>query len=677
MNERLENYAGLKAVARDAPELPGCYIMRDVEGRIIYVGKAKVLRNRLSSYFSGKKDFKTTMLVRRICSIETIIVSNEYEALLLENTLIKQHKPRYNIDLKDGKSYPVIRLTAEDFPKLIKTRTIVEDGSRYFGPFANVHALDVMLNLIERLLPLRKCRRLRKRDNPCMYFHIGRCGAPCCGRVTKDEYAAYTALAVKLFEGGTEALTASLRTKMHEAAAALNFERAAELRDMTADIESLTAANSVIDFDATGRDYIAWASEGLLTSFSVFSMRGGKLTGRDLYRTCSAASEKDSFETFVLSYYTEDRPPPAKIYVSFGERSIFEDQSVFEEEPEGEPIEESSIFEGQPIEERGLEYEDEARSDGEFANISRYFQERFNYAPDFCSPNTGDDGSGKRHEAALAMARQNALEDLRKRLKERGAGPVLDELKTALGLRRRPEHIEGFDIAQLDGKYPVASLVAFKNGIPDKKNYRYFRLRTVIGIVDDFAAMREAVRRRYSRLLREEKEMPGLILIDGGIGQVNAARGALLELGLDCDIVGIAKRDEELWLPNASSPIKLSRRSEALKVLQAVRDETHRFATGLNQKLRSKEASFPVLESIDGIGKRRAANLMRRYGSLAAIAEADSADIAASCKLDAPLAKTVKTAACIAIEDAPSVKSRNVKRISGQFAAEPEANYEP
>jgi excinuclease ABC subunit C len=288
---------------------------------------------------------------------------------------------------------------------------------------------------------------------------------------------------------------------------------------------------------------------------------------------------------------------------------------------------------------------------GDTENIGRYFRERFGYAPEFCAVNA-DGEDGKRHTAALAMARQNALEDLRKRLKERGAEPALDELKAALNLRRRPVRIEGFDIAQLDGKHPVSSLISFKNGVPDRKNYRHFKLRTVIGVVDDFAAMREAVRRRYSRLLREGVELPDLILIDGGVGQVNAAQGVLAELGLDCDVVGLAKRDEELWLPAAASPVKLPRRSEALKVLQAVRDEAHRFATGLNQRLRSTDLSFPALESVDGVGRRRAAALMRRYGSLPAIAGADCEDIAASCKIPVKLAKTVKAAARLAVEDA-------------------------
>jgi excinuclease ABC subunit C len=636
---RGENYQKLKDSARDAPELPGCYIMRDGEGRIIYIGKAKSLRGRLAAYFGGRKDVKTATLMKRTAAIETIIVANEYDALLLENTLIKQHTPRYNINLKDGKSYPVIRLTAEAFPRLFRTRHIVEDGSRYFGPFANVQAVDGMLHLIEKLFPLRKCRTLRKRDNPCMYFHIGRCGAPCCGKIDKAAYSIHAERAAKLLSGETEALLTDLRVKMHEEAAALNFEKAAELRNAIDDIENLTAASSVVDFDETGRDYIAWASEGLLTSFSVFSMRGGKLTGRELYRACSAAAEDDSLETFISSYYSEDRPPPAKIFLGTGGL-------------------EAAGSAGSQTQADGQAGQAAQNFAGRFSNIARYFNERFDRAPEFSTPEADGEGGRGRHEAALAMARQNAVEDLRKRLKERGAEPALDEIQAALSLRRRPFLIEGFDIAQLDGKHPVASLISFKNGIPDKKNYRHFKLRSVIGIVDDFASMREAVRRRYSRRIREGGDLPDLILVDGGIGQVNAARGVLAELGLDCEVAGLAKRDEEVWLPGAREPVRLSRRSEGLKVLQAVRDETHRFATGLNQRLRSKDAAFSLLESIDGIGAGRAARIMKRYGSFQAIAAAASAEIAAACSLSPALAGTVRAAARLALEDSETESRR-------------------
>jgi len=270
------------------------------------------------------------------------------------------------------------------------------------------------------------------------------------------------------------------------------------------------------------------------------------------------------------------------------------------------------------------------------------------------------------------MAHQNAAEDIRKRLKERGAGPAVDELMRLLNLSVRPERIEGFDISHLDGKYPAASLVSFKNGIPDKKNYRYFKLRSVIGKVDDFASMREVVKRRYSRLIREGAETPDLILIDGGIGQVNAAKGILDELGLSIGIIGLAKREEEIWLPDKKEPVILPRSSEALKLLQHVRDETHRFATGLNQKLRSKGLLFPALESVEGIGKQRAATIMKAYGSIAGIAAADSAELAETCRISPASAKAVRAAALLALEDRKKQQQRLTfsKKQSGTSGAD-------
>ena len=411
-----ENLAALKAAARDAPQAPGVYIMRDAESRIMYVGKAKALRNRLGSYFSGVKDIKTRTLVRHTRSIETIIVANEYEALLLENTLIKQHSPKYNINLKDDKSYPVIRVTADAFPRIFKTRHIVEDGSGYFGPFPNVQAVDTLLEIIDKIFPLRKCRVLKKRLAPCMYFHIGRCAAPCCGKISGEEYALHLGRVRQVLSGETGALIMDLTQGMHEAARLLRFERAAELRNAIAAVQALTESPSVVDFDTEARDYIAWAEESLLATWSVFSMRGGKMTGQELYRTRSAAEESESLETFIAAYYSPDRPPPPRIFVA----------------PES----------GTPG----------------FPSLKRWFKEQFGYEPELTAPDE------KRHQAVLAMARQNALEDLRRRLRERGAGPALDELARELGLSVRPERIEGFDIAQLDGRHPVASLISFRNG---------------------------------------------------------------------------------------------------------------------------------------------------------------------------------------------------------------------
>jgi excinuclease ABC subunit C len=585
----------LKKTAAEAPTESGVYIMKNAEGEIIYVGKAKNLKNRLKSYFSGEKDIKTSTLMKRVNSIETIIVPNEYEALLLENTLIKQHSPKYNINLKDGKSYPVIRVTNEDFPRIFRTRRVIKDGSLYFGPFPNTQAVDAMLELIDKLFPLRKCKKLNKKG-PCMYYHIKRCKAPCRGKISMEEYRSHVQHVQKLLSGETESLIIDLTAKMHETAKLLQYEQAAQIRNAIKAIESFCGEESAVeDQNPEDRDYIAWAIEGVLATFTVFSMRGGKMTGRDLFRTRSAADEGESLELFITTYYDSTRPPPPKIFLlNFSSGNI----------------------------------------------LDNWFKEIFKYEPQLIIP------EDKHHTAILAMAKQNAIEDVRKRVKERGAGPALDEIARVLNLKSRPERIEGFDISHLDGKYPVASLISFKNGIPDKKNYRYFKLRTVIGKIDDFAAMREAVKRRYSRLIREGKELPDLILVDGGIGQVNAAKGVLDELGVDCGIVGLAKREEELWLPSslsepAKNPVVLSRQSEALKVLQFVRDECHRFATGFNRKLRSKDLFFPVLESVEGIGPKRAAVIMRAYETLENIRAANAVEMAERCKISEAAARAV------------------------------------
>ncbi|MDR1618056.1 MAG: excinuclease ABC subunit UvrC [Treponema sp.] len=623
--------SALKKTAREAPLEPGVYIMRDGENRIIYVGKARVLRNRLGSYFAGGKDVKTAVLLRRARSIETIIVHNEYEALLLENTLIKQHFPKFNINLKDGKTYPVIRVTREDYPRIFRTRHIMEDGSLYFGPFPNVQAVDKMLELVDKLFPLRKCRTLKKRTSPCMYYHIGRCMAPCCGKIGPGVYTDHVARVRQLLEGDTDSLVGDLEKKMREAAEAMRFEGAARLRDAIRAIGDLSGPNSVVDSDPEGRDYIAWAFGGILATFTVFSMRGGKMTGRELFHTRSAAGEEESLETFAAAYYTPDRPPPPRIYIALPPGLHGDGASPADPGAPALP-----------------------------AALSRWFREQFGHEPELRSSAelAGDFPGAKRHGAILAMARQNALEDLRRRLRERGAGPALDELARVLGLKTRPERIEGFDIAQLDGKHPAASLISFKNGVPDRKNYRRFKLRTVVGKVDDFAAMREVVRRRYSRLIREGKELPDLVLVDGGIGQVNAARGVFDELGMDSGLVGLAKREEELWLPHAPKPVVLERRSEALKVLQHVRDETHRFATSFNQSLRSGDLLFPALESVKGIGPRRAAAIMRVYESIDGIAAAEVTELAARCGIGLTAAKAVRAAARLALENREAAARR-------------------
>jgi len=304
-----------KLTAADAPIEPGVYIMKDETGEIIYVGKAKCLKNRLKSYFTGEKDIKTATLMRTVRSIETIIVPSEFEALLLENTLIKQHTPKFNIDLKDGKTYPVIRITNEEYPRVFRTRRIIHDGSLYFGPFPNSQSIGEMLEIIDKLFPLRKCKKMKK-NGPCLYYHIKRCLAPCCKKIKIDDYRFNVQKIQELLSGKIDPLIIDLTKKMHEEAKAMQFEQAAKIRDSIRTIESITGENSAVeDFNPEGRDYIAWAVEGVLATFTVFSMRGGKMTGRDLFRTRSAADEWESLEIFITTYYDSARPPPAKIYL--------------------------------------------------------------------------------------------------------------------------------------------------------------------------------------------------------------------------------------------------------------------------------------------------------------------------------------------------------------------------
>ena len=555
---------------------------RNPQGTVIYVGKAKNLKNRLSSYFSKGKDIKTRILISRAQSIEYITTANEYEAFLLENNLIKKYTPRYNIDLKDGKSYPVLRITNDKFPRLFKTRMMVQDGSLYFGPFPDVAALDTFIDTLYKLYPLRHCKQFKERDYPCLYYHIGRCKAPCCKKIDKDSYNAYIGEISELLEGKGKETEEKLSNEMKAAAAELNFEKAARIRDGLKALMIMQNQNIVEDFSAEDRDYIAFWREGELASFTVLKIREGKVQGRDNYRVTSLNEDDELMPEFINAYYTEETDLPPAIYV--------------------------------PTQE-GLDF------------MERWLKERFTTQTKIVLVAEPMENY-KRHKAALDMAQQNAHEDIIRRLRERGDVPALQELKEQLGLKNLPVRIEGFDIAHIGGKFPVASLISFYNGNPDKKNYRYFRLKTTNGIIDDFASMREAATRRYTRLLNEGTELPDLILIDGGIGQVNAVEGVLKALDLDIPVAGLAKRDEEIYKPGDSTPITLPKRSDALRLLQRVRDETHRFATSRNQRLRTKENVVSAFSQLPGIGPKRERILTQKFMTLEKLAAAQEADVA-------------------------------------------------
>lgn len=566
--------------------------MKDVSGKIIYVGKAKDLRNRVTSYFLSGKDIKTSFLVSKIAIIEYIITGNEYEALVLENNLIKKHTPHYNISLKDGKSYPLIRITNEPFPKVFKTRRIINDGSEYFGPYPDGKSLALYLELIDKMFPLRKCGiPLRKRYSPCLYYHIGRCCGPCADLVTREEYARHIVKVRAFLQGKDDELIRQVREEMLEAAKGQKFEVAAEKRDLLIALESVTKAQQVQDFSVESRDYAACEMRMHLATVSIMQIRDGKLMGKALYRAETFGDETETLLHFLIQYYEDGGNRPQQLYVSH---------------------------------------------DVDSALIGTYFAEHLELAIEVSVPKEG------KHYRVLRMAAENAARDVEKRLKSRENPEALDELMEVLALENPPKRIEGFDIAHLAGKFTVASLITFVDGNPDRKNYRRFNIKSLEGKIDDFASIREAVTRRYTRQVREKQPLPDLIMIDGGKGQVNVAKEALVALGLDdLPVVALAGEYEDIHFPDERPALRLEESSVGLKVLQAVRDETHRFATALNQQQRSREATFILLESIAGVGPSRSKRLMQTFGTLEALLSASAEEIARQAEVPLPVATRI------------------------------------
>lgn len=555
--------------------------MKDRGGKIIYIGKANNLKKRVTSYFSGTKDIKTEFLVKKIKAVDHIVTRNEYEALLLENTLIKKWKPHYNVNLKDGKSYPVIRITNEPYPRVFRTRRIVKDGSIYFGPYPDVKSIDRYLELINKMFPLRKCRgTLRKRYHPCLYYHMHRCTGPCCGNISEEDYAKHVEQVKLLLSGETDELLSDLSKKMEEAAEGLDFEEAARLRDTIDAVKKATGEQEVVDFVEEDRDYIASVYEGTKAVFVVFEMRGGKLTGQNIYRSDVLESRADALTHFILQYYNPEHKPPGTLFVN---------------------------------------------QNADFAEIEVYLKKEMGAEARIAFP------EDEKQRSLLKMAEENARLDMLS-LTSKGAegerDPGVIELKEILGLDELPLRIEGFDIAQLAGTNPTASMVAFRNGRPDKNNYRRYKIRTLQGEVDDFKAVREVVARRYTRVMNEGGEPPDLVLIDGGKGQVSSAAGVLKALGLESvPCVGLAKKFERV-IAVGGRELELPEDSPALRLLQWVRDEAHRFATTHQKSLRKKGMESLILEAVEGVGKVRGAKLLATFGSMDRLKEATAGEIA-------------------------------------------------
>lgn len=581
-----------KEQAQALPHAPGVYLMKDTKGEVIYVGKAKDLRKRVTSYFLSGRNVKTEALVAKIITIDHIITGNEYEALILENNLIKNYNPHYNISLKDGKSFPVIRITKEAFPKVYKTRRIIRDGSEYFGPFADATKLSQYLEMVEQLFKLRRCGSpLRKRARPCLYYHIGRCSAPCAGMITEEEYQKHVDTVRSFLSGKHDVLEKRLTDEMMVAAKEMKYEVAAEKRDMLSALKSVSEIQQVEDFARESRDYAAIEMRSPLCTVSIMQIRDGKLMGKALYRAETIGDETETLLNFLIQYYGDGEKLPQELYVSH---------------------------------------------EVDVELIRRYFKEELSGDITVEVPRDG------KHYRVLRMAAENASRDVEKRLKTRDNTAGLEELRAALELSETPSLIEGFDIAHLAGKYTVASLISFRDGNPDPKQYRRFNIKSLDGRIDDYESIREAVARRYTRVLNENLERPNLIMIDGGKGQVNAAREILDDLGLtEIPVVGLAEELEEIVFDDNRPSLLLPEHSEGLKILIALRDECHRFATSANQMMRSRDATFALLESIEGVGPERSKRIMQTFGSLDVVVQTKAEDIAKQASIPLNVAKRI------------------------------------
>ncbi|HEV7993004.1 MAG TPA: excinuclease ABC subunit UvrC [Gemmatimonadaceae bacterium] len=569
------------------PESPGVYLWRDAQGKVLYVGKASRLRSRVRSYVASdhRESVKTRALMQQVQALDTIVVPSEAHALILEANLIKEYKPRFNIALRDDKSYPYIKVTVhEPFPRVWVTRRLQNDGARYFGPYTDVGAMRRSLDVVKRLFTVRSCNYDMPKqmpERPCLDYHIGRCKAPCILAQTQGEYGAMIDEVIDFLNGKPEEVERKMRERMALAAESLDFERAAQLRDVLTHLEKMQEPTVVMEVEGGDRDVIGYARDGDDAVVALLRIRGGKLLARDHQFVANVDGEQDAqvLETYLAGPYRllEERATELMLPFEVENRGIVE-----------ESLEHTRIHVPQ---------------------------------------------RGSRREL-VELAQQNArhlLEEARltEETTEERAGDPVYELQRQLGLQKVPRTFVCFDISHAQGTDTVASCVWFQNGRPYRAEYRKFKVKSVEGI-DDFASMKEVVGRYFQRRIEEEKPLPDLVLIDGGKGQLNAAAEALHALGLaSLPIASLAKREEEVFLLGRSEPLRMSRRSPALRMLQQARDEAHRFAITFQRKRRSARTLTSELLRIPGVGDAKRRLLLSTFGSLQGIRDATPEQIGA------------------------------------------------
>lgn len=579
------------------PDSPGVYIMKNAQGKVIYVGKAVVLKNRVRQYFQNTKSHspKVRVMVSHIADFETIMTSTEVEALILECNLIKKHRPRYNISLKDDKTYPYVKVTmADEYPRVMLTRRILKDGARYFGPYTNVGAVHESLKLLRRLFPMRTCKHMDV-DRPCLEYHIKRCLAPCVGFADPEEYRDMVRSVCLFLEGRTDEVEKALETRMEAAAENLQFELAARLRDQLKAVRRVAEKQNIV----TGygdQDAVGMARSGLGVCVQMFLVRAGKMVGREHFHLSGSEAESDEalLSAFLKQYYYRAAFIPKEILLPC-------------------PIEEQTVIEEWLTTRKG-------------AKVSLQLPQR-----------------GQKHEI-VQMAETNAekyLADEAARIQTATAQTegAVEELGRALGLVKKPWRMECFDISHIQGAETVASMVVFEGGVPKKSDYRRFKIKSAEGKPDDFLSMREVTTRRYGK--PDVEDMPDLIVIDGGLGQLGSALSIIRGAGHTTPVIGLAKQFELIFVEGTNVPVELPRHSQALYLMQRIRDEAHRFAITYHRKLRGKRNLVSVLDHVEGIGPTRRKALWAHFGTLDKIKAATVEELAAVKGMNRPSAQAV------------------------------------
>lgn len=606
MNEMTITKGKLTEKILEAPVQPGCYIFKDRQGKIIYIGKAKNIRNRVRSYLSKTNmNPKQMIMVSKIHDVEYFITNSEVEALILENTLIKMYKPKYNVCLRDDKTYPYIKITNENYPRLYITRRLLDDGSKYFGPFTDVKSLRKTLDIINKIFQIRTCKynltdnivKLKK-IKLCLSYHIKKCGGPCHGLVSKEEYSNMIEQVEAFINGKTDSVMSYLKNKMETAASELRFEDAARYRDQLRAIQLYSRKQYIELQGINDVDLIYFIIENNYGLSLLFRIRGGKIIGKEPFQLQN--TENAEFSEIVSSFLEQ----------YYSSTILLPDEIITNIEPENQ-----SLLVEWLSSKKGKKIRISVPKHGEKARL-------------------------------LQIAEKNAklqFEEFKykENIKVDFVPKVLKSLKKDLNLPMYPRRIEAIDVSNIKGKQSVGSVVVFEDGKPKKSEYRKYKIKSVNGI-DDYAMISEVMKRRYTRQLKEKKDLPDLILIDGGKGQLSKAVEVLKSLELEnIPVIGLAKRLEEIFIPEQRDPIILPKDSLSLILLKRVRDEAHRFAITYHRKRRKKETIKSILDEIPKVGEKKKKELIKHFGSVEKIASASIEDLTTVPGIGKKLAETI------------------------------------